>query len=146
MTALISLRCAWAQRQTFLRGLRKDRPAFVSEYSTASDLDCVVTRRAINPADSRFLSVLVSMRGETLPTLRRNWPGRYGLSFSDSRIWKVHFPTKIVERTAAVPTDGLVICRAAHRLFLLRRIIAWDRNAHRYVAGCCSMAQLNTAT
>src|SRR5262252_7729934 len=26
-------------------------------------------------------------------------------------------------------------------LFLLWRIIAWDRNAHRYVAGCCSMAQ-----
>ena len=65
------------------------------------------------------------MRGETLPTLRRNCPGRYGLSFSDSRIWKVHFPTKIVARTAAVPTDGLVSCGSmGEKLSVPRKSIA----------------------
>jgi hypothetical protein len=66
----------------------------VSEYSKALALD-LVARRAINPVDSKLRSVLVSMCWETFPTLRRNSPCRYGLSFSEKRIFGVHLPIKI---------------------------------------------------
>jgi len=46
-------------------------PTLVNEYSKALALD-LVARRAINPVDSRLRRVLVSIRRETLPTLRRN--------------------------------------------------------------------------
>ncbi len=51
------------------------RPSLVNEYSKALALDRV-TRRAINPVDSRVRRVLVSMRWETFPTVRRNSPCR----------------------------------------------------------------------
>ena len=69
-------------------------PSLVNEYSKALALD-VVARRVINPVDSRLRKVLVSMRWETLPTLRRNAPCRQGLSFSEKRIVGVHLPIKI---------------------------------------------------
>jgi hypothetical protein len=50
-------------------------PSFVKEYSKALALD-LVERRVINPLDSRLRRVLVSMRCETFPTLRRNSPCR----------------------------------------------------------------------
>jgi hypothetical protein len=50
-------------------------PSWVKEYSTEMVLD-LVTRRAINPVDSRLRRVLVSMRWETLSRTRRNSPYR----------------------------------------------------------------------
>jgi hypothetical protein len=50
-------------------------PSLVNEYSNALALRLVV-RRAINPVDSRLRRVLVSMRWETFPTLRRSSPCR----------------------------------------------------------------------
>jgi hypothetical protein len=50
-------------------------PSLVNEYSKALALD-LVARRAINPVDSKLRRVLVSMRRETFPTLRRNSPCR----------------------------------------------------------------------
>jgi len=50
-------------------------PSLVNEYSKALALD-LVARRVINPVDSRFRKVLVSMRRETFPTLRPNSPCR----------------------------------------------------------------------
>jgi len=50
-------------------------PSLVNEYSKALALR-LVTRRVINPVDSRLRSVLVSMCWETFPTLRRNSPCR----------------------------------------------------------------------
>ncbi len=50
-------------------------PSLVNEYSKALALD-LVARRVINPVDSRLRRVLVSMRWETFPTLRRNSPCR----------------------------------------------------------------------
>jgi hypothetical protein len=50
-------------------------PSLVNEYSKALALD-LVARRVINPVDSRLRSVLVSMRWETFPTLRRKSPCR----------------------------------------------------------------------
>ena len=69
-------------------------PILVNEYSKALALD-LVARRLINPVDSRLRRVLVSMRWETLPTLRRKSPCRQGLSFSEKRIFGVHLPIKI---------------------------------------------------
>jgi hypothetical protein len=46
-------------------------PSFVSEYSKALALD-LAARLAINPVVSRLRRVLVSMRWETSPTLRRS--------------------------------------------------------------------------
>ena len=60
------------------QGHKKGSPVFVSEYSTATDVDGV-TFRAINPADSRFLSVLVSMRCETFPRRRAQLAVTIGL-------------------------------------------------------------------
>ncbi len=51
------------------------RPSLVREYSTAMDLDRV-SRLAINPEDSRWRSVLVSIRCEMLPSRRHNSPWR----------------------------------------------------------------------
>ena len=50
-------------------------PILVNEYSKALALD-LVARRLINPVDSRLRRVLVSMRWETFPTLRRSSPCR----------------------------------------------------------------------
>ena len=69
-------------------------PSLVNEYSKALALD-LAARRVINPVDSRLRKVLVSMRCETFPTLRRNSPCRQGLSFSEKRIFGVHLPIKI---------------------------------------------------
>ena len=69
-------------------------PSLVNEYSKALALD-VVARRVINPVVSRLRRVLVSMRWETLPTLRRSSPCRQGLTFSEKRIVGVHRPIKI---------------------------------------------------
>ena len=69
-------------------------PSLVNEYSKALALD-VVARRVINPVVSRLRRVLVSMRWETLPTLRRSSPCRQGLTFSEKRIVGVHLPIKI---------------------------------------------------
>ena len=69
-------------------------PSLVNEYSKALALD-VVARRVINPVVSRLRRVLVSMRWETFPILRRNSPCRQGLSFSEKRIVGVHLPIKI---------------------------------------------------
>ena len=69
-------------------------PSLVNEYSKALALD-LAARRVINPVDSRLRRVLISMRWETFPTLRRNSPCRQGLSFSEKRIFGVHLPIKI---------------------------------------------------
>jgi hypothetical protein len=69
-------------------------PNLVNEYSKALALD-LAARRVINPVDSRLRRVLVSMRWETLPTLRCNSPCRHGLSLSEKRIFGVHLPIKI---------------------------------------------------
>src|SRR6202043_282333 len=73
-------------------------PSCVNEYSTAMALDCV-TRRAIKPADSRLRSVRVSIRCETLPSLRRNCACRWGLSSSENKTFGVHLPMKMDEAT-----------------------------------------------
>lgn len=70
------------------------RPSLVKEYSTALALDLAACL-AINPADSRWRSVRVSMRWETLPTLRRSSACRCGLSLSENRIFGVQRPMKI---------------------------------------------------
>ncbi len=69
-------------------------PSLVNEYSKALALD-LVARRVINPVDSRLRKVLVNIRWETLPMLRRNSACRYGLSFNEKRIFGVHLPIKI---------------------------------------------------
>jgi hypothetical protein len=69
-------------------------PSLVNEYSKALALD-LAARRVINPVDSRLRKVLVSMCWETLPTLRRNSPCRYGRSLREKRIFGVHRPIKI---------------------------------------------------
>ena len=69
-------------------------PSLVNEYSKALAL-ALVALRVINPVDSRLRRVLVSMCWETSPTLRRSSPCRYGLSFSEKRIFGVHLPIKI---------------------------------------------------
>ena len=78
-SAVTSRRQRLAQRHMPPSGGMNVRPSGVSEYSTASAFDRV-TRRAINPVDSRLRSVRVSMRCETLPRRRRSCPCRYGLS------------------------------------------------------------------
>jgi hypothetical protein len=50
-------------------------PSLLNEYSNALALD-LAARRVINPLDSRLRRVLVSMRWETFPTLRRSSPCR----------------------------------------------------------------------
>src|SRR5215469_293045 len=71
-------------------------PSLVKEYSTAMDFD-FVTRLAINPADSRSRRFFVSMRWDTVPRRRRNWPWRWGPSLREAKILTVHLPMKIVE-------------------------------------------------
>ena len=73
------------------KGARNDLPTFVNEYSTANGLD-FVTRLAINPVDSRFLSVLVSIRWEIGRSRRRNSPCRCGLSRSEDKMDTLHLP------------------------------------------------------
>lgn len=46
-------------------------PSLVNEYSKDRDLN-LAARRVINPVDSRSRRVLVSMRWETFPMLRRS--------------------------------------------------------------------------
>src|SRR5215831_13875032 len=83
--AVISLWCRSAQPQMLVSGAIKVLPIAVKEYSTAIDFD-LVTRLAINPADSRLRSVLVRIRCETLPRRRRNCPCRRGFSRSEDKI------------------------------------------------------------
>src|SRR5579863_10733538 len=77
-----------------LSGVMIVLPSLVNEYSKALALD-LAARRVINPVDSRLRRVLVSMRRETWPTLRRSSPCRQGLSCSENRIFGVHLPIKI---------------------------------------------------
>ena len=66
-----------AQPQKLINGPINVFPGLIKEYSTAMDFD-LVTRLAINPADSRLRTFFVSMRWDTLPRRRRNWPWRWG--------------------------------------------------------------------
>jgi hypothetical protein len=81
--ALTFLRYRLAQRHIPRSGAMIVLPNLVNEYSKA--LALVAARRVINPVDSRLRRVLVSMRWETFPTLRRKSPCRYGLWFSEKR-------------------------------------------------------------
>ena len=69
-------------------------PSWVKEYSTATVFE-LVTRLATSPVDSRFRRDRVSMRCETFPTRRRNYPCRRGFSPSENKILGVHLPIKI---------------------------------------------------
>jgi len=95
-TALSSLWLSFAQRQILSNGMIKLFPSLVREYSTARDLDLVVTCLAISPQDSRLRRVRVSIRCETLPKPLRNCPWRHGPFFNESMIFTVHLPMKIV--------------------------------------------------
>src|SRR5438552_4122073 len=87
-------------------------PSWVKEYSTAMAFD-PVTRRAISPAVSRLRRVLVSIRWETLPMLRRNSPCRCGLSFSENKTLGVHLPIKIGEGIFD-PCTVFIACQSFH--------------------------------
>jgi hypothetical protein len=93
-SAFTSLWCRFVQRHIPHSGGRMVLPSGVREYSTAVVFD-LVTRRAINPVDSRWRRVLVSMRCEMLPTCRRSSPWRCGLCLSENRTFGVHLPIKI---------------------------------------------------
>jgi hypothetical protein len=66
-------------------------PSAVKEYSTVIAFDVVVSL-ATNPVDSRWRSVLVSMRCETLPRWQRKSPSRQRLCTSKNKIFGVHLP------------------------------------------------------
>lgn len=90
----MSLWCRFAQRHIPPSGAMSVLPSWVREYSTEMAFD-PVTRLAINPVDSRLRRVLLSIRCDTLPSWRHNFPCRQGLSLSENRILGVHLPIKI---------------------------------------------------
>src|SRR5215471_8370684 len=99
-------------------GAIKVFPIGVKEYSTAMEF-ALVTRLAINPADSRLRSVLVRMRCETPSSCRRSSPWRKGFFCRQDKISAVHLPMKIVETTFELGPDlsSIFFHPANHRLF-----------------------------
>src|SRR5215831_3294041 len=112
--AVISLWCRSAQPQMLVSGAIKVLPIAVKEYSTATDRD-LVTRLAINPADSRLRSVLVRIRCETLSSCRSSSPLRYGFFCRADKISTVHLPMNMVETTLELEPDASCILFHPHR-------------------------------